>query len=88
MCCVCQESYARMKVYHTNEGPICNRCCQEIGIHSISSTNTMDPGCQPPELANLTQVEEMLIAHVNPILQVTHAIGGQYKYKGHTISFP
>ena len=30
----------------------------------------------------------MLIAHVSPILQVTHAIGGQYKYKGHRISFP
>ena len=48
----------------------------------------MDPGSQPSELANLTQVEEMLIGHVSPILQVTHAIGGQYKYKGHTISFP
>ena len=30
----------------------------------------------------------MLIARVNPILQVTHARGGQYKYSGHTISFP
>ena len=48
----------------------------------------MDPRSQPSELANLTQVEEMLIARVSPILQVTHAIGGQYKYKGHKISFP
>ena len=46
----------------------------------------MDPGSQPSELANLTQVEEMLIALVSPILQVTHAIGGQYKHKGHKIS--
>ena len=30
----------------------------------------------------------MLIAQVNSILQVTHARGGQYKYSGHTISFP
>lgn len=30
----------------------------------------------------------MLIAHVYPILQVTHARGGQYKYKGHIIRFP
>jgi len=30
----------------------------------------------------------MLIARVSPILQVTHACGGQYKYSGHTISFP
>lgn len=48
----------------------------------------MDPGEQPYVLQQLTQVEEMLIARVNPILQVTHARGGQYKYSGHTISFP
>ena len=48
----------------------------------------MDLGSQPKELANLTQAEEMLISRVSPILQVTHATGGKYKYKGHTISFP
>lgn len=48
----------------------------------------MDPGIQPTELANLTQVKEMLIALVTPILQVTHATGDQFKYRGHTISFP
>ena len=48
----------------------------------------MDLGIQPPILAVLTQVEEMLISRANPILQVTHAHGGQYKYFGHTICFP
>ena len=48
----------------------------------------MDPGPQPKVLSTLTYIEEMLIACVNPILQVTHAHGGQYKYIGHTISFP
>ena len=48
----------------------------------------MDPGNQPCELARLTQIQEMLISCVNPILQVTHARGGQYKYSDHTISFP
>ena len=48
----------------------------------------MDPGIQPPVLALLTQVEEMLISHANLVLQVTHAHGGQYKYSGHTIYFP
>ena len=48
----------------------------------------MDLGSQSSELENLTQVEEMLIAFVSPILQVTHAIGGKYKYKWYTISFP
>ena len=30
----------------------------------------------------------MLISLISPILQVRHARGGQYKYNGHTISFP
>ena len=48
----------------------------------------MDPGKQPPVLVVLTQVEEVMISRANPILQVTHARGGQYKYSGHTICFP
>ena len=48
----------------------------------------MDPCIQPPILEVLTQVEEMLITGSNPILQITHARGGQYKYSGHTICFP
>ena len=48
----------------------------------------MDPCIQPPVLAVVTQVEEILISHANPILQVTHGHGGHYKYSGHTICFP
>ena len=47
----------------------------------------MDPGDQPEVLKVLTQEEEMLIARVNPILHVTHAHGGQYKYSRHIICF-
>ena len=45
----------------------------------------MDLGIQPPVLATLTQVEEILISRTNPFLQVTHAHGCHYKYYGHTI---
>ncbi|XP_057839483.2 uncharacterized protein LOC131049446 [Cryptomeria japonica] len=48
----------------------------------------MDPGEQPTVPKRLTQIEEMLIARGNPILQVNHTNGGQYKYSGHTISLP
>ena len=48
----------------------------------------MDPSDQPIVLSILTQVEEMLIYHVSPILQVRHARGRKYKNSGHTISFP
>lgn len=36
----------------------------------------------------MTQVEEMLIAWVNQILQVVHACGGEYKYRVHMICPP
>ena len=88
MCNVCRESYPGMNVFRRDEGPVCVRCRQERGIHRFSQDNNMNPGKQPPVLSILTQVEEMIIARVNPILQVTHARGGQYKYNGHTISFP
>jgi len=43
---------------------------------------------QPEVLRVLTQVEEMLIERVNPMLQVSHARDGKYKDSGHTIIFP
>jgi ATP-dependent DNA helicase PIF1 len=88
MCHVFHESYPGIQVLMGSEGPICKRCKQERGSHRFSQWNHMDPGEQPHVLRVLTQVEEMLIARVNPILQVTHARGGKYKYSGHTISFP
>lgn len=48
----------------------------------------MDPGEQPACLQHITQIEEMLIARVSPVLQVTYARRGQLKYSGHTICFP
>ena len=48
----------------------------------------MDPNEKPHILIVLTRVEGMLIARLNPILQVTNARGGKYKYSGHRISFP
>ena len=48
----------------------------------------MYPGSQPIMFSILTQIEEMLIGRVNPILQERHACGGKYKYSGHTICSP
>lgn len=65
-----------MKVFHNSEGSVCNKCKQEKGMNKFLAMNNMDLGSQPTEQACLTQVKEMLIAHVNPILQVTCALGG------------
>jgi hypothetical protein len=86
MCHVCDESYVRIQVF--NIGPKCMRCRREGTYHRFSAQNHMDPGSQPRVLEVLTQVKEILIARAIPILRVMHSIGGQYKYRGHTISFP
>lgn len=85
---VCEESYAGIHVLNSNNGPMCMRCKREGTRHRFSSQNHMDPGSQPRVLAELTQVEKMLIARASPILQVMYSIGGQYKNRRHTISFP
>ncbi|XP_057860503.1 uncharacterized protein LOC131069166 [Cryptomeria japonica] len=88
ICNICKESYPGMLSHSSCKTPTCRRCINEKGVHRFSLHNNMDPGDQPIMLKILTQVEEMLIARVNLILQVTHTIGGQYKYNGHTISIP
>ena len=42
----------------------------------------------PPALQDLTQVEEMLISPVMPIMSVYQLPLGQYGYSGHVINLP
>ncbi|PKK63600.1 hypothetical protein RhiirC2_716869 [Rhizophagus irregularis] len=44
----------------------------------------MDPGDVPEELRNLTEIEEMLIARIFPIVLVYCLHGDQYAYRGHS----
>ena len=48
----------------------------------------MDPGLVPQELQGLTQVEEMLISSVMPIMSLYHLPHGQFGYSGHIINLP
>ena len=48
----------------------------------------MDPGEVPDELRDLTEVEEMLIARVFPVMSVYRLRGGQHGYRGNVINFP
>lgn len=87
-CMVCMERYPGIKTRQTNGMTTCYRCTSEKKDHCFSNWNNMDLGEQPICLKVLSQVEEMLIARVSPILQVTYARGGQLKYSGNTICFP
>lgn len=42
----------------------------------------------PDELQNLTQIEEMLIARVFPVISVYTKPGGQRAYRGYCINLP
>ena len=48
----------------------------------------MIPSAVPCQLQGLTQVEEMLIARVLPIMRVYVKPGGQRGYSGHCIYLP
>ena len=88
MCHVFLELYVGIQACNSSKGPMCVQCPREGSNHRFLARNHMDPGTQPNVLEDLTEVEEMLIARASPILHVMHSIGGQYKYRGHTISFP
>lgn len=73
---ICLESYPGIHIRNSNHMYCCSRCVSETKGHRFSLSNNMDPGPQPTTLTSLSQIEEMIIARVNPILQVTHARGG------------
>ncbi|PKC05887.1 hypothetical protein RhiirA5_293827, partial [Rhizophagus irregularis] len=54
----------------------------------FSKGNNMDPGEVPDELQNLTEIEEMLIARVFPMMLVYKLRGGQHGYRENVINFP
>ena len=53
-----------------------------------SADNLMDPGPVPAELQGLSQVEEMLISAVMPIMSVYRLPHGQLGYNGHVVNLP
>jgi hypothetical protein len=67
----------------------CRRCYTEKTTpKKFSAENNMDPGEVPEELQSLTEIEEMLIARVFPVMSVYRLRGGQHRYCGNVINFP
>ena len=66
----------------------CNRCsCDKQEPIVYSAANNMDPGSVPPALQGLTQVEEMLISPVMPIMSLYQLPLGQYGYVGMLLTY-
>ncbi|CAG8777468.1 4428_t:CDS:1, partial [Gigaspora rosea] len=67
----------------------CHRCYTEKTLpKKFSFDNNIDPGEVPEELQELTEIEEMLIAQVFPVMVVYRLRGGQHGYRGNIINFP
>ena len=87
MCEVCHEAWPLSSKGKKKSPYICSRCSRDKnGVKKFSSQNGMTPSQVPNELQGLTQLEEMLIAHVFPVLSVYTKPGGQKAYKGHCIN--
>jgi len=85
LCPVCDECFPSIKIVQGE----CRRCYTEKNeVKKFSARNNMDPGEVPKELQGLTQIEEMLIAQIFPIVSVYCLRGGQFAYRGNVINFP
>ena len=87
-CTICKEAWPTRQNL-ASEVFICYRCKRDKkSPKKFSAENDMDPGTVPEQLRGLTQVEEMLISRVCPIMRVYRKHGGQRGYKGHVLNLP
>ena len=88
-CCVCKEAWPLKSKPKSPHSYMCSRCSRDNkSPKTFSDQTSMIHSCVPQELKNLTQVEEMLIAHALPIMRVYIKPGGQHGYSGHCINLP
>lgn len=89
-CMWCCERWFDMRL---NGQGVCARCVRDDNRRAhdeprlFSADNNTDPGEMPAGLRALTEVEELLIARVHPIVTVRQHRGGQYHYREHVCSF-
>ncbi|KAF6161254.1 hypothetical protein GIB67_009141 [Kingdonia uniflora] len=58
-----------------------------LGIFNATSANFMDPGSVPIELSRLTNLEQILIAPIHPMMSLYRFKGQQYKYSENVTNF-
>ena len=85
-CDVCSEMWP-VRSNNSKSPYVCFRCKRDKNNpKTYSMENNMNPGSVPQCLLDLTQIEEMLIARVTPIMYVYRKQGGQRGYKGHILN--
>ena len=87
-CNICFEAWPLSEKTKVKVPYICTRCVRDkSNVKKFSVQNNMVPSEVPVELQGLSQLEEMLIARVFPVISVYTKPGGQKAYKGHCINF-
>lgn len=66
---------------------ICTTCLRSKNKNKYTSSNNMDPGDVPPELQDLTYIEQMMIAQCHPVISFYKIRGAQHAYSGNVITF-
>ena len=89
-CSVCMEAWPRKEIPKDVSQFVCSRCLRDKGVpKKFSNENSMIPAVVPPELENLTQCEEMLIARAFPVMQVYIRPNSRTTgYRGHVVTLP
>ena len=84
-CPCCNESFPA-----DNPNSSCAHCVRDKHQPKLySHDNDMDPGILPPELQGLSQIEEVLISAIVPMMSVYKLPHGQYGgYSGHVLNLP
>ena len=84
LCTVCNERFPFNLIQNA-----CHRCNRDKNlVKKFSASNNMDPGDVPEDLQGLTEIEQMLISRIFPVISVYCLRGGQYAYRGNVINFP
>lgn len=82
---ICNETRIDMKIKNN----ICDRCTKDkLPIKMFSKENNMDPGVFPPELKDLTIVEQQLISRISPCINLHMLKHGGLAANGHCVAFP
>ena len=78
-----------MRVKVRDQLNVCERCHRDKDTPKLlSCENNAIPGPVPDCLSNLTEVEEMLIAQIMPMMQTYVLPYGQCGYRGHVLNLP
>ena len=86
-CDTCLESFPGLSIKVSENQ--CVRCSRDKKTPKLySADNNIDPGPVSQELQGLSQVEEMLISAVMPIMTVYRLPHGQLGYNGHVVNLP